>query len=474
MPKKKLENNELTLREFLIATNHEKLVDILLSLHSGNNDVQKQLDIIFAGLDEDPKKIVSMIKKEIASLKRSSRFVDYYESDSLADRLNDLRLRILNDLNAKSPKIAFEMMLDFLDLHKNTLERVDDSNGAVSGVFFTACHDLGSLAANTNHLNRHEIVEIVFSRFMNDGYCIYDDIIDNFEDSLKDQGFDLLQGKLEHIGNDKNTYRVKLGLQSIADCKNDVDLYIRACSFKDGICAYDHLEIAKRLINHWRAKEAIEWLDTMQIPSNHYWQEDRKGLKIQALELDGNYEQAQKDRISWFAETLSPKLYGEILKAAKPDFKKTFQLDAIKQAFQFPEPHISLVFLVQTQEFEEVGKFVRSRFKELKGSQYYTLRPAADLLKNTDPFAAIMLYRKMIEPVLEEAKSKYYNYAAKDLVTCGVLDSKITDWEELQKHDEYFKEIEVKHKRKTSFWSEYKLALEKQAAKEAKIARSSV
>lgn len=49
MPKKKSENSELTLREMLISTNHEKLVDILLSLHNSNHDVGKQLDIIFAG-----------------------------------------------------------------------------------------------------------------------------------------------------------------------------------------------------------------------------------------------------------------------------------------------------------------------------------------------------------------------------------------------------------------------------------------
>ena len=87
-------------------------------------DVEKQ--------GHDNKKIVSMIKKEIVSLKRSSKFVNYYDSDSLADRLHDLRLSIVGDLNAKSPKIAFEMMLDFLDLHKNTLERVDDSNGKIA------------------------------------------------------------------------------------------------------------------------------------------------------------------------------------------------------------------------------------------------------------------------------------------------------------------------------------------------------
>lgn len=474
MPKKKSENSELTLRELLIATNHEKLVDILLLLHDSNHDVGKQLDMIFAGLDDDPKKIVSMIKKEIACLKRSSKFVDYYESDSLADRLNDLRLRIINDLNAKSPKIAFEMMLDFLDLHKNTLGRVDDSNGTVSGVFFTACNDLGSLAGHIQHLNNQELVEIIFARFMNDGYGIYDDIIHNFKDILKDQGFDLLKEKLKNVANDKNALTIKLGLKSIADCKNDVDEYMAACAFKDGVCAHDHLDIAKRLIKHWRSKEALKWLDNMEIPINHSWQQDKKYLKIQALELDGNYEQAQKERLLWFSETLNPKLYGEILKAAKSDCKETFQSDAVKKAFQFPEPHGALSFLVQIQAFEEVAKFVHARFNQLNGRQYYTLRPAADLLQNTDPIAATLLYRKMIEPVLDETKSKYYNYAAKDLITCGVLDSKIGSWGALQSHEEYLKDIEVKHKRKISFWAEYKSALQKQAAKEAKMTRNTV
>ena len=474
MDKKKSENSELILRELLIATNHEKLVDILLSLHENNHDVGKQLDIIFAGLDDDPKKIVSMIKKEITSLKRSSKFVDYYESDSLADRLNNLRLRIVNDFNAKSPKIAFEMMLDFLDMHKNTLERVDDSNGTVSGVFFTACDDLGSLARQVNLPNNQELVEIIFTRFINNDYSIYDSIIHSFKDVLKDQDFDLLKEKLKNAENDKNALTIKHGLKSIADCQNDVDEYIAACAFEDGICAHDHLDIAKRLIKHWRPKEALKWLDNMETPINHSWQKDKKDLKIQALELDGNYEQAQKERLLWFSETLSPKLYGEILKAAKPDFKETFQSDAVKKAFQFPEPHGAMSFLVQIQEFEEVAKFVHARFNELNGRQYYTLRPAADLLQNTDPIAATLLYRKMIEPVLDETKSKYYNYAAKDLVTCGVLNSKIANWGTLQNHGEYLKVIETKHKRKISFWSEYKSALQKQTAKEAKMVRNSV
>lgn len=196
MPKKKSENIELPLRELLIATDHETLVNILLSLHTRNDMLKKHLDVVFAGLENGPKKILSLIKNEMASLKKSSKFVDYYESDSLANRLNDLRFSIINELRNKCPKIAFEIMLDFLDLHKNTLERVDDNNSSVSEVFITACNDLGSLARQIDHLNSQEIVEIIFTRFMDNSYNIYDNIIQHFTGILQDQDFDFLKKNL--------------------------------------------------------------------------------------------------------------------------------------------------------------------------------------------------------------------------------------------------------------------------------------
>jgi hypothetical protein len=470
MSKKNVKDTGLILKDKLMTVGSEKLADILLSLYDSNNGIQKQLDIIFAGLEEDPKKITSMIRKEIAAYKRSTKFVDYYESGAFADRLDALRLLIVHDLSAKSPQIAFEVSLEFLDLHKKTLDRVDDSNGVVAGVFSSACEDLGKVAQSVVGLSVSEIVEIVFSRFMNNDYGIYDGLIHNFKEVLEGEGFTLLQDRLEKSLSKDKEGAIKCGLEVIADCKNDVDAFIRACSFTGKPNAHDHLDIAKRLITHWRSKEALNWLDRMEIPGRHQWQEERRRLRIEALELEGEYEKAQSERLSWFETNLSPKIYGQILKNAKSDFKESFKSEAIQKAFQFYEPHASLYFLIETQEFEEAAKFVRLSYNKLDGGQYYTLRPAADILQGINPIAATLLYRKMIEPVLEAAKSKYYNYAAKDLVMCGILDKKISEWGELTPHEDYLKELEVKHKRKLSFWSEYELALQKQAVKDAKQA----
>ena len=468
--KKKSENPEVTLKEKLMSASQEKLADMLISLYDNNIDLQKQLDIMFASLEGDPKKIRSMIKKEISSLRRSTRFIDYRESDAFTNRLDFIASKIVDDLNVRSPKMAFDTMLELMDLHGKILERCDDSNGSIGGSFSSMCKDLGNIALHVTDLLLEGIVEVVFAKFMGDEYGIYGNIIRDFKDVLKKDGLDLLQKKLEAKVNNQNKYeyRITTGLQAIADCRNNVDDFIKACSLSGKPNLREQLEIAKRLISHEQGKEALKWLDNEEL-SHINWRRDTKRLKIEALELEGEYKKAQEERLSWFAEDLSPDLYGEILKYyAKPDFKESFKSDAIKKAFQFKDADSALHFLMKIQEFEEGAKLVRLRSNEFSGEQYYTLRPAAELLKAFDPIAATLLYRKLAQPVLEKAKHKYYNYGAKDLATCTMLNLQITDWGDIQNHDQYFQDIEINHKRKSSFWSAYKSALQKQIAKKAK------
>ncbi|MDP3935579.1 MAG: hypothetical protein Q8Q56_01095 [Alphaproteobacteria bacterium] len=457
----------MSLEETLSKVNPSKLLDILVSLYEQNKELQKPLDMIFAGLDDDPKKIVLLIKKEIASLKRSKRYIDYYESSALADHLNQLRLRIIEDVLAKSPKHAWELMLEFLDLHEKTFDRVDDSNGSVGDVFRDACENLGNISNQTNY-PINEIVQIVFERFMKNDYGIYDDIILHFKNTLGVDGLQQLYTQLHSAHTTTNSRKISSGLKSIADCRNNVDEYIRACSLNGAPIAYDHLDIAKRLMDHWRAEEVLQWLERMDIPSNHGWESQRLKLKIQALELNGEYALAQEERIAWFDKSLSPELYGEILKHSKESIKESFKVDAVLKALKFNEPHAALNFLIKAQEFEAAGKLIRQRLKEFHGREYSVLRGAAEILESSDPLAATLLYRRMMEAILEEAKYKYYNYAAKDYVRCGLLNTNIVEWEAFQSHNEYSSDLKEKHKRTSGFWEIYQVELHKQTAKKTK------
>jgi len=455
-------------KEQLVAIGVENLADIILSLYESNDDIKKQLNIMVAGSNEDPKKIISLIKKELNSLKKSTKFIDYYGCNQLAERLDQLRLYIIKDLMPKSPTEAMELMLDFLNLHENTINRVDDSNGSVSYSFVAACSDLGKIYEEVPK-SIEEIVELVFTRFMSDEYGVYDQLIQNFKNALKGEGLSLLKTKIQGAFNEKTVNKVQQGLKSIADCQNDVEAYINACLLTtDKLSAYEHLEVARRFIKQWKGKEALQWINEIDLTQNPNRNNDYHQLKIQAFELSGEYDKAQQERLTWFEESLYPDVYGQILSHAKPEFKESFKLKAIEQAFNFKYTSTALEFLIQAQEFEEAIKFTYLKLDQINGEQYHTLRPAADIFRKIDPLAATLLYRKMLQSIVDRAKSKYYNYAAKDLITCKNLSSEITNWGIYDDHDKYLQVLQVTHKRKVGFWREYEIALQKQIAKESK------
>ena len=73
----------------------------------------------------------------------------------------------------------------------------------------------------------------------------------------------------------------------------------------------------------------------------------------------------------------------------------------------------------------------------------------------------------MVEAILDDAKSKNYNYASQDLALCTILSTEILDWKNHETHDEYLKKMEIIHKRKISFWPQYNASLQKQIKKKA-------
>ncbi|MGB0935708.1 MAG: DUF6880 family protein, partial [Alphaproteobacteria bacterium] len=252
----------------LISVGADKLADVLIEMYENNRDMRKQLDIVFAGLSGDPKKISSLIRKEITSLKRSSRFIDYYESRSFSESIDQIRLRILNDLLPISPKAAMDLMLLFLETHEKTLNRVDDSNGDIGDVYRDACQNLGSISEKSE-TPLQEQVKLVFRCFTNNDYGIYDEIIHSFKNSLGEKGLNMLWSELENAEGKVREFPISIGLKEIADCKKDVDVYINACSITGKPSTYEHLEIAKRLNEHWRGEEALKWLDEAEIKEGH-------------------------------------------------------------------------------------------------------------------------------------------------------------------------------------------------------------
>jgi hypothetical protein len=95
---------------------------------------------------------------------------------------------------------------------------------------------------------------------------------------------------------------------------------------------------------------------------------------------------------------------------------------------------------------------VRERLAALDGRLYEVLRPAAEALEEKFPEAASLLYRRMIENVLDRGASKQYQYAARDLMACMRLAPHLPVPRSIESHAEFVAWLRRVHGRKYGFW----------------------
>lgn len=62
-----------------------------------------------------------------------------------------------------------------------------------------------------------------------------------------------------------------------------------------------------------------------------------------------------------------------------------------------------------------------------------------------------MIYRELLESILNRAISKYYHHGVRYLKKLEELAPDIIDWKEFLTHDQYRKKIDEAHFRKKSF-----------------------
>lgn len=95
---------------------------------------------------------------------------------------------------------------------------------------------------------------------------------------------------------------------------------------------------------------------------------------------------------------------------------------------------------------------MRERLAARDGRAYETLRPAAEALEEKFPEAATLLYRRMVESVLDRGSSKQYPYAARDLQSCGRLMPRLPAPGSIETHASFVARLQKVHGRKYGFW----------------------
>ncbi len=450
--------------EALAALGAEALAEVLIAHAATDPTLRKKFGMLLAGT-EGPGKLAAEIDKRIKTIGRSRSFVDWEKRKSLVHELDHLRMTIATRLAKQDAARAIALLWDFIDMADAVMQRVGDGIGEVEVVFDAAMADLGRLSAAEPRGEGIALARQVLAYCERDGFGATDALIRHMSDALGAAG----RAEIRHATEaalkaaprpegrqdwraDAKRRHLAFRLALLADLERDADAFIAA--IRAGAMESTHaLEVAERLIAANRPGEALDWLDK---PRRRGEDVDDDGtdtdLRIAALEALGRKDEAQAVRWRHFARFLSVDHLRVYLKRL-PDFE---DFEAEQKALDIAAAHKQaargLAFFIAWRALDRADRLVRERLSALDGRLYEVLRPAAEALEEKFPEAASLLYRRLIESVLERGSSKQYQYAARDLLSCTRLAPHLPVPGSIESHASFVARLQKAHGRKYGFW----------------------
>ena len=414
-------------QEALAALGAEALAEVLIAHAATDPTLRKKLGMLLAGT-EGPGKLAAEIDKRIKTIGRSRSIVDWEKRKPLVQELDHLRVTMATRLARQDAARAVELLWDFIGIADAVMQRVGEGIGEVEDVFGTAMEDLGRLSAAEPRGDAKALARRVLAYCERDGFGATDALIRHMSEALGAGGRAEIrratEGALKTAPRssgpqdwraDAKRRHLAFRLALLADLEKDADAFIAA--IRAGAMESTHaLEVAERLITANRPAEALDWLDK---PRRRDEDEDDDGtdtdLRIAALEAHGRKDEAQSVRWQHFERFLSAEHLRAYLKRL-PDFED-FEAEqkALDAAAAHKQAARGLAFFITWRAHDRADRLVRERLTALDGRLYEVLRPAAEALEEKFPEAASLLYRRLIESVLERGSSKQYQYAARDL-----------------------------------------------------------
>jgi hypothetical protein len=449
--------------EALTALGAEPLAEVLIAHAASDPVLRKKLGMLLAGT-EGPGKLAAEIDKRIKTIGRSRSFVDWEKRKPLVQELDHLRRTIATRLAAQDREQAIELLWSFLGIADAVMERMGDGIGAVEEIFGAAMEDLGRLSATPPPRDPKALARRVFAFCERDAIGSADALIRHMGEALGAAGRAEIQCATETAlkavprsaephdwHGDARRRHLAFRLALLADLDNDADAFIAAIR-TGGMESTRALDVAERLIAANRAAEALTWLDK----SRRRFEDDGADgadtdLRIAALEALGDRDEAQSVRWRHFERSLSAEHLRAYLKrlADFEDFEA--EQKALEVAAAHNQAERALAFFIEWPALDRANRLVRERLAALDGRFYEVLRPAAETLEEKFPEAASLLYRRMVESVLDRGSSKQYPYAARDLQSCARLASRLLA-PEIETHATFVAQLQKAHRRKYGFW----------------------
>ncbi|MCJ2058442.1 hypothetical protein MKL09_18035 [Methylobacterium sp. J-048] len=466
--------------ETLADLGPDRLIGLILGETARNPTFKKLVTAALAAL-QGPDAVAAMIDRRLAALESAQSYIDWQKRRAFAADLDATVTVILNELRPLDAGAALERLRRFLDGADAVLNRVDDSTGAVQGVYERATDAFVAIAAGLTPAEAGRIATSLVGPFTADPFGPLGTLLAEMVPSLDANALTEIDAALAQAASGmakasgprteaayrRNAARGQILRlrQTIADTRNDADAYI---ALENAIAPgrEDRLSVAQRLLAADRAGEALDWIRRAQEPGLRIVtradliagfdprgpERERQALEIEILDALGRGDAAQALRWTLFERDLDAPMLRAYL-AKLPDFEdEEALLKAMDHAESYANPHRALAFLIGWPDLSRAAGLVEQKRKLWQGEHYTVLAPAADAFAQNHPLAATILYRRLLDGILESGRSAAYSHGARylleldglaDRLAAGAIDPAPPVYREALRRD---------HGRKHAFW----------------------
>lgn len=482
-------------KKYLSQLPKTALIDFVSEVYGVDKILDKKIERLL--LQSDKPKLIKKLTTTLKGLRRRRKFVDYWESSEFATELQHLASDVMS-LYPEQPQQCLALLELFIESTNSSLQRADDSNGYIGDIYRGLISSWLTVASTCYEQEKQDIPmderDILSQAWVQKVKALADDNDYGTKDSLL-EGIDQLlsepeirgliadyQQKYETVlakkadkdkltdGQKKPLYdadytiayekmSIELALKDLAKALGDV-------SFFEAI----YLEIyPERPLHPRRLEGLLEFLvghnayDRALSYLNEEWQSDGLLDKVKRLEwLNKIYEKQNNTEVQLkilgkaFELQSSPARLKAIMAVAKPAEQAHWRKRAYELAGQQEDINMATTLLLEIGEIKLANKVAVARHTQFANLHYKTLTGMLKELPAGTDLIQVIIYRSLLNDILDSARSKAYGHAARYFNRLTKLDAVISKtsilYSELVTHQEYVIALKDKHGKKRSFW----------------------
>jgi hypothetical protein len=448
------------LRPRLVSATKEELVTLIERLASGPELVAR-IDYL-----TDPSAAAKALQRRISAIRGGKRFIAYGDSREVAAEMAEIAEDIRTDVLPRDPEKAEVLAQKLICLDQVIFDRVDDSDGIIGDELRGACTlwlDAAAAVRATHTVSGTDWPAALYEFYQANDYGVREPLLEQahrllhedelravasrFEDDARRTMISARTGRAER----HRVFGPSSAMGLVARALRDPKLYEQSILVHSPQPnALQANDIAEQYLICGDGAGALRWLDGTCTDNGQF---ERLDLLDRAYELMGDRDRQIEIRRERYR--LAPGVHSyRALEGILPiGARGAFRARACQDAKTSPNVATASELLFILEEPALAEEVIVERFEQLDGRNYVLLTSLVKTAKaNGQLLAAALIWRALIEAILNRGYAKAYGHAARYLLELRAIAASIADYRGHPSHASYESALRLAHGRKASFW----------------------